>query len=274
MGGDSLKKVKSGDPLRIPARTFNTFIDSARDYLQRSQSSGGRPTQSVRQTGIALVKNDSGTDVDRFAVLQITGPLFTPTENEQTFRNQVALTGSTPSAGGEGLFVVCQEPIASGALGRCMVAGVTPVQVNVTAEAHEWAEIASGQTGYLASAASGSAQILCVESGTGTKWAYVRLGPPVGETGGGSTVFLAKVISSQGSAIYTVREQVYNATGTLVDKDGTSNVSATNLAEMSQGDGDAVDTGEFVLVLATDDTADPPVTRYSFDRAVYAKYLD
>ncbi len=35
--GDSLKKVKSGDPLVIPAATYNTFVDAARDYLARQQ---------------------------------------------------------------------------------------------------------------------------------------------------------------------------------------------------------------------------------------------
>ena len=30
--GDTLKKVKPGDPLAIPAEAFNTFIDAARDF--------------------------------------------------------------------------------------------------------------------------------------------------------------------------------------------------------------------------------------------------
>lgn len=37
---DSLRKVKSGDPLRIPAATFNTFADAAQDFLRRQRNIG------------------------------------------------------------------------------------------------------------------------------------------------------------------------------------------------------------------------------------------
>jgi hypothetical protein len=43
MMGDHLKKVKSGDPLRLPAATLNTFIDASRDCLERQQNVGGDP---------------------------------------------------------------------------------------------------------------------------------------------------------------------------------------------------------------------------------------
>jgi len=66
---DHLKKVQSGDALKIPASTFNTFVDSARDYLQRRQSQSGRATPSARKSGIVLVKNNSGSDVGSFAIL-------------------------------------------------------------------------------------------------------------------------------------------------------------------------------------------------------------
>ena len=96
--GDSLKKVKSGDPLKIPAATFNTFVDSARDHLQHQHGTGGRPTQAFRQTGIVPVKNGSGADAARFAVLGVDSPIFSPTEAADGFANQVALVGVTPSA--------------------------------------------------------------------------------------------------------------------------------------------------------------------------------
>ncbi len=51
---DTLKKVKSGEPLKIPVVTFNTFVDAARDF---------------RCSGIALVKNASGLDRGRFNIL-------------------------------------------------------------------------------------------------------------------------------------------------------------------------------------------------------------
>jgi len=218
------------------------------------------------------VKNASGADRARFAVLGIDSPIFSPSEAADNFANQVALVGVTPTADHAGKFVVLLEPIADGEIGQAVVSGVTPVKVNVTDEAHTRADVQAGQAGYLASGDSGSALILWKEAGTGEKWALVNLGMPSGEAG--STVFPAKVISSQGSAVYTVREQVHTAQGGLIDKPGVDDVSATNLAELSQGTGSAVDDGAVVLVARCLDQADPPGERYVFDRAVYAKYLD
>ena len=245
--GDPLKKVKSGDTLRIPASTFNTFVDAARDYLERQQGTEQKPTQAFRQTGIVPVKNASGTDAARFAVLGIDSPIFTAAEAADSFANQVALVGVTPTADHAGAFAVLLEPVADGEIGQAVVSGVTPAKVNVTNEAHTHAEVAAGQAGYLASGESGSALILWAEVGTGEKWAVVKIGMPSAEAG--TSVFPAKVISSQGSAVYTVREQAHNAQGGLIDKPGVDDVSATNLAELSQGTGSAVDDGRFVLVL-------------------------
>jgi len=86
--------------------------------------------------------------------------------------------------------------------------------------------------------------------------------------------FPAKIVSSQGGAAYTVREQTFNAQGNLIDKPGVSDVSAKNLAELTLGPGAAVDTGTIVVVAAVLDQASPPNMRYVFDHPTYAKYLD
>jgi len=265
-----LAKVQSRDPLKIPAATFNTFVDSARDYLQRQQGTGGKATQTFRQTGIVLVKNNSGADRGRFAALGIDASVFTPTESIDSFKNTVAVKCVTPAAGHTGSFVVLLEPIIDGEIGRAVVSGVTPVKVDVADEAHAYADIAVGQAGYLASGESGSALILWKETGTGQKWALVKIGMPSAEPS--MRTFPAKVVSSQGSAAYTVREQAITAAGSFVDKAGTSNVTAKNLAELTLGTGSAVDTGEIVLVTSVIDQTGG--MRYIFDHPAYAKYLD
>ena len=68
---DTLKKVKSGDPLRIPAATFNAMIDAARDHQQRRQGREQTSFPAFRQSGIVLARNDSGSDRDRFDGLGI-----------------------------------------------------------------------------------------------------------------------------------------------------------------------------------------------------------
>ncbi len=89
-----------------------------------------------------------------------------------------------------------------------------------------------------------------------------------------SGVFPAKVINSQGSGVYSIREQTPTGTGTFADKQGATNIDAQNLAELSLGPGAAVDTGTIILATATPDNGSPPTVRYSFDHPAYAKYLD
>jgi len=94
--GDSLKKVQPGDPLRIPSATFNAFIDAARDFQGRTQGLAQAPAPAFRQSGIVLVRNDSGADRNRFDALGIDSPIITPTDNEDAFKNHVTLSGSMP----------------------------------------------------------------------------------------------------------------------------------------------------------------------------------
>ncbi len=86
--------------------------------------------------------------------------------------------------------------------------------------------------------------------------------------------FPAKVISSQGSAIYTLREQILTAQGSFIDKAGATDLSARNLAELSLGPGAAVDIGTIVFTNTIFDNQNPPSMAYVFDHPAYAKYLD
>jgi len=71
---DPLKKVKPGDPLVIPAPTFNTFVDAANDFLGRRHDQFQGSSPAARHNGIVLVRNDSGADRDRFDVLGVSAP--------------------------------------------------------------------------------------------------------------------------------------------------------------------------------------------------------
>ncbi|MHC4294737.1 MAG: hypothetical protein ACYSTL_04055 [Planctomycetota bacterium] len=86
--------------------------------------------------------------------------------------------------------------------------------------------------------------------------------------------FPAKVVSSEGNASYAMREQAVNTQGSFIDKSGTQNFSARNLAELSLGPGAAVDTGTIVMISTLLDTGSPPNIHYVFDHPAYAKYLD
>ena len=57
-----MNKVQPGQPLRIPAETFNAFLDAAPDFRNRQRSVSSESLPAVRQTGIVKVKNASGDD--------------------------------------------------------------------------------------------------------------------------------------------------------------------------------------------------------------------
>ncbi|MGH9896441.1 MAG: hypothetical protein ACREA0_31480, partial [bacterium] len=69
MSGDSLRKVKSGDPLNIPASAYNAFVDAAVDLRQRQHNAAGDPQRLRRDNDVILVLNSTGSTVNRFGVL-------------------------------------------------------------------------------------------------------------------------------------------------------------------------------------------------------------
>ena len=191
--GDSLRKVRRGDPLEIPAETFNTFIDAARDYQNRTQNRHSTNRQELRQTGTLLVRNGSGQDRQRFEVLAIDRPIILPSDNLWSFQDQVAVVGIVPDEDQHiGRFVILLEPLRDGMIGRAVVSGVTAVRLNVLDEEHDWADIEDGETDSLKTDIAGSAFILWKEPPGGgyggygygygygyygsLRWALVRIG--------------------------------------------------------------------------------------------------
>ena len=174
-----MHKVKSGDPLTIPSETFNTFVDAARDFRERQQSSIASRQPERERNGIVLLKNASGSDRNRFDILGIDSPVIEPAENLNEFQNRVALNGSIPSVTSHaGKFAILQEPVKADGIARAMLVGVTPVRVNVTDTSHAFADLTGGNASQLASSASSGVRILWKESGTGLLQAVVEL-PPV-----------------------------------------------------------------------------------------------
>jgi hypothetical protein len=199
---DALKKVQSGQKLQIPAQAYNAFIDAAVDYRRRTAHIGQKAEPTTRQTSIVLVRNDSGSNQNRLAVLGIDAPIIDPATNDNEFKNRVALSCVTPAVDTHGgKFVILAEPIAAGKIGQAYAAGVCPVQIDVE-EDREYTsvDIADGETTSLAASDTGSATILWREGGTGVQWAVVRLGggkaeqvmfgKPTSEWTGGSTMTL------------------------------------------------------------------------------------
>jgi len=180
--GDHLKKAQAGQPLEIPAATFNTFIDAARAHLGRQRSTGMGTDRSARDPDVVLVRNDSGYDLTRFEVLGVSGVVISPADNLDEFKNAIVLTGTTPSLADHfGRFVVLLEPLAADEIGRACASGMCQVKVNVVDEDDAYADVRDGSRGTLESTDRGASYIYWRQSGTGEKWAVVKLSIPAPE---------------------------------------------------------------------------------------------
>jgi len=178
MAGDVMKKVQPGDQLKIPAETFNTFIDAARAYRTGRQNLGvfSRPEPCDRN--VVRIKNNSGADRDRFDVLGIDTPLFIYADNPTEFQNRPALKGVAPTLADQlGRVAVLLEPASAGAIARAVISGIVPckVYVNINTAVPAWADIEAGTMNHLVAKSSGTARVLWRAAGTGEQWALVQL---------------------------------------------------------------------------------------------------
>jgi hypothetical protein len=176
MAGDDLKKVRPGDPFKPPAKWFNATID-----LIKARGIGNVGQELIRSqddNNRVLVENNSGSNRDQFHILGIDdGIVFSPTDNLDEFKYNYALVGETPNENYHtGRFCIIQQPIDQGALGEAIVCGLAVCQINILSESHTRADVSHGVAAYLESNAHGSAKILYKESGTGVKWAVIKIG--------------------------------------------------------------------------------------------------
>jgi hypothetical protein len=188
MAGDPLRRVYPGQRRQITAAAWNALVDSART-VRDSGSTGGDGVDLTSGQDTILVQNNSGGAVDRFAVLAVGNPLIAPTDSEDEFLSGIAFLGTTPTSSTEpGKWCVTLEPIPAGEIGRAVLSGVVPVQVDATAGAEDFAEFNEDTTSCLVCDAGGTARILWLETTGEVCWAVVRLGDAAGGGGGSLTV--------------------------------------------------------------------------------------
>jgi hypothetical protein len=121
-------------------------------------------------------------------VLGIKGTaIATPTTNLEHWQSAPVLDTEAPTASYARKFVILQEPIRSGGLGRAHLVGLCAVKIDVKDATDEFADCIAGDSAKLRSQPYGRAQILYKESGTGLRWGYVMLGVPGSQILLGST---------------------------------------------------------------------------------------
>lgn len=210
----SFRRVQTGERLKIPAQTFNAFIDAAEAH-RRHGVGDVRRRNAGNANDTILVKNTSGGDLDRFSVVGIDGVIISPDDNLDQFKSRIALTGVTPTADHAGKFAVLLEPAADGQLVRAAIDGLTVCKVEATppGSVDRFADIEAGTTDHLVAKASGAARIIWRQAGTGATWAVVRLGDSLGGT------LPAEITgeSSGGGGVYSAKLLVFDGSGALAD---------------------------------------------------------
>jgi hypothetical protein len=174
----AIQRARTGQPMRIRAGDWNAVARATEQVLGERTGPGGLVT-ATREPDIVWVRNASAVDRDVFEVLGIDAPMVLPSESEGDFANRLALDCDTPAAADHtGKFVVLLEPIPAGKCGRAVLSGLTQVHLEMTDEAHGFADVKDADATVLASCAAGAAQILWRDSTSGSDWAVVRLGVP------------------------------------------------------------------------------------------------
>lgn len=200
---DPFRKLTRGERLPgIPGEAWNAFIDAAKFTKAAGGMKAGAPAElkATPNCVIALVRNNTGADVDRFSVLGLGDPLILPTVNEKEFQNKLAFEGNTPSttdhAGGR--FAVTLYPIRDGEIGKAVIAGAVPIKIKTPGDPLniDAADIEDGEASHLITA-SGGARVLWIQpvadAGAGAdRWAIVVLG------GGADKTVVVKITGKSG----------------------------------------------------------------------------
>lgn len=173
---NAFKKVEPGDSLTIPARAYNSFIDTTLAH-QRGEFGGSNVEGNDIVFRFVYLLNSSGAARDRFNVLGLGDPIYSPTDNQNEFENRITFAGATPATATHlGKFAILLKSSPSAKITPAIIAGVCQVKINVVHASHQYADVKNGDATQLESARIGSARILWKESGTGSKWAIVELG--------------------------------------------------------------------------------------------------
>jgi hypothetical protein len=125
---------------------------------------------------IVPVKNSTGSDASRFHAAAISAPLYTHSDNADTFFNQLVLNGIAATSSYFGRWAVFQEATPTNKIGRALIQGLTVAEITVNHADHDRVDVDTAGGSKLVSQFYGAGEILWKESGTGTKWAIVRVG--------------------------------------------------------------------------------------------------
>jgi hypothetical protein len=181
---DPRQHVRPGQKLQIAAQQIN-FLNGL--MRQGGGFGSGGLSGWTQGTNIVLARNDTGADLDRFGVLEMTGIVIDPESGDtaqRQFWEMPCLVGTSPDiAEIDGDRVsrpqkigIALEPIPAGKIGRVIVSGPVVCKLDVRDQEHRFARAIDGDTQKLETAeeSDSPAQILWKADGS-DPWAVVVL---------------------------------------------------------------------------------------------------
>ncbi len=175
------KRFKTGEPLILTAEFLNSLID----VVERDSHRKNRlPLREVTHDdhGKIWVKNTTGSDCARFAVLGIGDSVFDPAESEDQYKTKNVFEGVEPVYPDHfSNWVIILKDALDDEIVPALRVGRIVVNLQLKEEWHKYADISDvgspDDTLRLVSGDVGFARILHVESGgTGDKWATIDVG--------------------------------------------------------------------------------------------------
>ena len=216
------------------AADANEIADAANWVAAHREGNAFDAPPCLRQTDHIHLTNGSGTTAVAGEVLGIQAPIVSPVDDADHAAARARHAGELPARGIAdparnhiGKFAVLDEAAATSAFARGVVSGLVYAQITVVEQWHEFADIdvhgvgAVGRTLVSTSCGSACAQILWKASGTGMRWALLRLanagqfhlvGVPIGD---GIT---ARALTVPGTGVVQVYRRVGSALAAVVDQ--------------------------------------------------------
>lgn len=157
MAMDPLAHVRTGQPFETSAAAANRRTDAARRALQ-FRPSAGDPRATDTAAIVVMVLNEGETTIPRFRGIALTGTLADPATQLQAFQLRPAFRG-LPKEDPVTRFVVTQEPIPPGRVGRAVISGVTVARISVLSATDTRVGMPD-DTALLQTSRAGSAELL------------------------------------------------------------------------------------------------------------------
>lgn len=172
----NLGPFQPGDPIPREAAFYSACGEAAKAHQARQGRMSGGPHNEVLPLDVLVVKNNTGGNLGRGAIMGIGEPIITPTQSIEAFKSRPVFYAETPAVPDHcEKWCVLAEPLRENGVGWAYAYGQHAVQVDFAYDDQPYATIEDGTTANLVGD-EGGARVLWKESGTGVKWALVQLG--------------------------------------------------------------------------------------------------